>query len=366
MPKTNQSPQLSLVALVRNDAGNLRRLLSWHRELYDEALIVDTGSTDGSVAVARKLGARVTEFGWRDDFSAARNHGLQCARGTWILVLDCDEVLAPEDFPLIRTLCQGPPTGWFFEQRNYCAAQDDPRWRVLTHPSALAPDRCTGYVSNPTCRLFPRREDVFYCGVVHEVPEPSLRRAAIPLAPTSVQIHHYGHLITGDLQKKRTLYGKLLRKKLQQNPHDLKVRREMAVQLLSEGHSTLARRLLVRAVRENPYDAEAQPAHLLLGRLLAAEGRWSAAQEQVETAVRNWPELREGWIQAARLHLQRRQPDRAGRYVRQGRILFPEDGTLRSLEARIASELAEMQEPDARFLDGPPAGSVADGRADAG
>jgi hypothetical protein len=329
---------LSLVALVRDEAENLRRLLSWHRALYDEAVVVDTGSTDDSVAVAQGLGAEVTAFPWRDDFSAARNHGLQQARGDWILVLDCDEVLVPADFPAISALCGGEPTGWCFEQRNYCAAQDDPRWQDLTDRCALAPSQSPGYVSNLTCRLFPRRDDIRYSGIVHEVPEPALRRAGIALKPAALPIHHYGHLPFANLEKKKVLYGALLRKKLQENPQDLRARREMAVQLVVEGQAALAQRLLQRAVRDSPYDAESHPAHLLLSRLLAAAGRWDSAQDHVETAVRRWPALREGWVQAVRLHLQRQQLDRAEQFLRQGRHLFPADATLRTLESRITAE----------------------------
>ena len=66
MPKPHaRSPRLSLVVLVRDDAEDLRRLLTWHRPLVDEAVVVDTGSGDDSLSVALACGARVTRFGWR-------------------------------------------------------------------------------------------------------------------------------------------------------------------------------------------------------------------------------------------------------------------------------------------------------------
>ena len=55
--------------------------------------MVDTGSRDRTKQVARRHGARVADFPWVDDFSAARNHALDLARGEWILVVDCDEQL---------------------------------------------------------------------------------------------------------------------------------------------------------------------------------------------------------------------------------------------------------------------------------
>lgn len=88
-------PNLSLVMIVRDEARNLPRCLSSVRGVADEVVVVDTGSTDDSAAVARGLGARVVERPWDDDFAAARNFAVDQARGRWVLVLDADEALAP-------------------------------------------------------------------------------------------------------------------------------------------------------------------------------------------------------------------------------------------------------------------------------
>ena len=86
---------LSACLIVKNEAAHLPRCLASVRELVDEMVVVDTGSTDETPAIATAYGARVLAFAWRDDFSAARNFGLGQARGEWLLVLDADEALEP-------------------------------------------------------------------------------------------------------------------------------------------------------------------------------------------------------------------------------------------------------------------------------
>ncbi len=336
-------PLISLVAIVRDEAADLRRLLAWHRNLYDEAIVVDTGSRDESVTVAANLGATVHHFSWCDDFSAARNFGLQQASGQWILVLDCDEVIDPADFPAVRALCDVPPTGWVFEQRNYCHEVSDAAWFALSGETSLAPEAASGYIAASTCRLFPARRDIRYQGIVHELPDMAIEAAGIPVNKTRFVVHHYGHLLTHERQNiKKVRYARLLRKKLQLNPQDVKVRYEMAVQLADEGCDDLARRLLQRTISEDPHHPETHRARLLLGRLLIANGTLAAAVTHFEAAVQKWPALREGWVDTARLHRRLGHQRRAAEYAEQGRSLFPADADLQKLARQTQKTLADM------------------------
>lgn len=84
-------PTLSLCLIVRDEEAMLPDLLESVAGLVDETVAVDTGSTDGTVALLEAAGARVLHQAWDDDFSAPRNLGLEAATGDWILVLDADE-----------------------------------------------------------------------------------------------------------------------------------------------------------------------------------------------------------------------------------------------------------------------------------
>lgn len=88
--------------IVKNEAAKLPSCLSSVRDVVDEIVIVDTGSTDRTPKIAREFGARVYEFEWCNDFAVARNQSLKYVNGEWILVLDADEVLTPEVVPNLR------------------------------------------------------------------------------------------------------------------------------------------------------------------------------------------------------------------------------------------------------------------------
>jgi glycosyltransferase involved in cell wall biosynthesis len=77
---------LSAVVLARDEARAIRRCLDSLRDHVDELLVLDTGSVDDTVALARAHGARVEHFAWVDDFAAARNRSLELAAGDWRLV----------------------------------------------------------------------------------------------------------------------------------------------------------------------------------------------------------------------------------------------------------------------------------------
>src|SRR5439155_22091569 len=82
---------VSLCLMVRNEEQKLVACLQSAADLVDEVIVVDTGSMDGTRELATKLGARVVEFPWCDDFAAARNECIRHARGNYIFWMDADE-----------------------------------------------------------------------------------------------------------------------------------------------------------------------------------------------------------------------------------------------------------------------------------
>ena len=90
--------------IVKNEAANLRRSVASIAGAWDELVVVDTGSTDDTVAMARQLGACVLQVPWQDDFAAARNAALDAATGDYILFLDADEYVSADTAPQLRVL----------------------------------------------------------------------------------------------------------------------------------------------------------------------------------------------------------------------------------------------------------------------
>jgi len=89
--------RLSQVMIVKNEEKNIEKALSWAKPIAFEQIVVDTGSTDRTVEMAERLGAKVVHFEWIKDFSAAKNYAIEQATGDWIAFLDADEYYSPED-----------------------------------------------------------------------------------------------------------------------------------------------------------------------------------------------------------------------------------------------------------------------------
>jgi len=90
--------------IVKNEEAVLTRCLESAARWVDEIIIVDTGSTDKTIEIAEKFGAKISHFKWVNDFAAARNFSLEKAMGEWILWLDADDVLPEETGSRLRNL----------------------------------------------------------------------------------------------------------------------------------------------------------------------------------------------------------------------------------------------------------------------
>jgi GT2 family glycosyltransferase/tetratricopeptide (TPR) repeat protein/glycosyltransferase involved in cell wall biosynthesis len=102
------APRVSVCLIARNEERFLPQCLRSVRGLASQIVLVDTGSTDRTIDIAREFGAEVRSFPWGDDFSAARNAALEHATGDWVLIIDADEELRPEQFENLTREIQVP------------------------------------------------------------------------------------------------------------------------------------------------------------------------------------------------------------------------------------------------------------------
>ena len=149
--------------IVKNEEKHLVRCLRSVRDVVDEMIIVDTGSTDKTIDIAKVFGAKVFDFPWTGDFSAARNHSLAQATGDWILILDADEVISSRDFDELKALIRKrtpSPAAYSIVTRNYMNNTSVIGW---TPKDGQYPEEAGGgWVPSAKVRLLPRRKDVFF------------------------------------------------------------------------------------------------------------------------------------------------------------------------------------------------------------
>jgi glycosyltransferase involved in cell wall biosynthesis len=182
--------------IVRNEEHNLAECLSPVAELFDEIVIVDTGSTDATVEIARRFTPHVHSFAWCDDFAAARNESLRHASGEWIFWLDADDRLDEANVARLKRLLSqldDQPRAYMLD--THCTSVES--WeevRLITHP-----------------RLFRRDPRLAWHGRVHEQVSPCPSTLGYELLFSDVQIRHVGYADAAIQQRKLHRDVRLLR-----------------------------------------------------------------------------------------------------------------------------------------------------------
>lgn len=187
---------IALVMIVRNEARCLARCLDSVRAHVDDMLVLDTGSTDDTAAIAARHGARVAHFKWVDDFSAARNAALALVDAPWRLVLDADEWLVSGSGVLAALRTSAPDHVGLINVES--RTRDDSG--VVQHAPSWLP------------RVLPR--GVQYAGRIHEQPQSSLAHRKL-----DVLVGHDGYL-PEQFSVKRGRNRALLAQSLSEQPHD--------------------------------------------------------------------------------------------------------------------------------------------------
>ncbi|HEV8058264.1 MAG TPA: glycosyltransferase [Gemmataceae bacterium] len=169
---------VSLCMIVKNEEHNLPACLESIAGLVDDIVIVDTGSSDATKAVAERYGARVFDFPWVDSFAVARNESLRHAKGDWIFWMDADDRLEESSRPLLKQLFADLRPGVMaFSMKCLCVP--DP-----SHPSPTVVDHI---------RLFPNQPQIRWHYRVHEQILPSVRAAGGNVCFAPIVIRHVGY-----------------------------------------------------------------------------------------------------------------------------------------------------------------------------
>ncbi len=243
-------PTVAAALIVRDEQGFLPGCLAALAGRVDEVVIVDTGSSDDTVALAKGAGARVLHHEWTGDFAAARNQGLNAATADWILYIDADERL--------RLPGPGRLGEWIDGRAVAGHVRFSPR---------------QGYSRYREWRLFRRDDRIRFAGSFHETVIPAIRRVSAetgwPVVQTEVAIDHLGYDHPNPAKLTRNLT--MLRALLDQDPTRVYCWHHLAETLMAldqrEAALGVAQRGLDLAERS---DDEEQQAAASLIRLLVA------------------------------------------------------------------------------------------------
>lgn len=301
--------RVSLSMIVKNEARTLAVCLDSVADLVSEIVVVDTGSDDDTLAVARHFGAKVHPFAWVDDFAAARNESLRHATGEWILWLDGDESVDTDNRARLRALLDGledENAAYLMRQRSLRSSVD-------------------GDAVFSQCRLFRNLPSIRWRYRVHEQIQPAVEASGGMVRATEIFIEHTGY-------DDASIY----RQKLHRNV-----------------------RLLLLEDRERPNDPFTLMnlgwAYKDLGHVAAALGYYGRALERCKPGMSILTKL---YALMVRGHLALGQRQQALAACRAGRNHTPDDVELSFLEAVLLSELGDLSAAEAgfvRLLEKPPA-----------
>lgn len=219
--------RVSVCLIARNEERFLGQCLASIRDLAHQIIVVDTGSTDRTVEIARDHGALVHTFPWSDHFGAARNVSLEYATGDWVLILDADEELPSAQHPALRRMLE---------------ADSVLSWRLPIQDIGHESEGCS-YVP----RLFRNTPGAFFIGRVHEQAFASLEKVRRSWGLSSrlgeAILRHHGY--TPEVTRSRDKVGRnlrLLEKTLREQPGDAALLMNYGLELTRSGQLDAALR----------------------------------------------------------------------------------------------------------------------------
>ena len=195
--------KLSACVITKNEEENIGTWLASMKKIADEMIVVDTGSTDRTVEMAKEAGARVFHHAWQNDFAAAKNAALEKAKGDWILFLDADEHFSPQTLPKVRPLLEK------------VEASPKPIVGVICRLINIDKDQGNRFMGAIfQLRIFRNSRDLRYEGKIHEHIVDVRREEHEMFATPKLVIFHTGYSLH------------LVRKKLERNLDFLRQKEE--------------------------------------------------------------------------------------------------------------------------------------------
>lgn len=225
--------------IVRDSSRTLGACLQSAKPWVDEIIIVDTGSVDDTINIARRYGARIAEFPWCDDFSAARNASVKQATGEWIFWMDSDDTIDPANGQKLRNLVRHshPPANMGFILQVHCPG------------STTAGPYATATVVDHV-KVFRNIPGIEFSGRIHEQVLPAIRRLGGEVTWTDIFVVHSGSDVTPEGRvRKQERDIRILQLELSETPDSTFTLFNVGMTLLDAGHPAEALNALCRSLQ---------------------------------------------------------------------------------------------------------------------
>ncbi len=262
---------VSLCMIVKNEEEHLRDCLDSVHDLVDQIVVIDTGSTDKTIEIAREFGAEVHDFQWCDDFSAARNESIKYAKCKWILWVDADERLRPDTKKSFKKCL-----------RNF------PQPILYTVSIRSITDKGKNYHDSDAHRLFMRHPKIKFEGVIHEQIAFSAKKAGAKELHSGIVLEHLGYDLDEDqLNKKLKRNQPLLEKMIATDANNAYANFWLAQNLSQQGKPRQALKYMDKSLLLNQFSASFRASALnITAQLYTRIDEWQNAVKYAEMSLK--------------------------------------------------------------------------------
>lgn len=287
--------EVSLCMIVKNEEEYLPRCLNSVKDIVDEIIIVDTGSTDRTVEIAKEFDSKVYFFQWNNNFSEARNESLKHATKDWILIIDADEEIYEEDQRLFKILLNSSldeDAIYNFQGVSYSGNSINENNKTIN--------------LNP--RLFKNNIGIHYEGAIHNQLIYSEKNYNVICE--DVKIHHYGYLnerIISTDKRNRNLA--ILKDQFEKNPNDKFVCFNLGNEYAALGDLTKALELYYKAY-EN-FDPNTGYSAMLIIRMVYLNydiGKYDEALTLIDEGTRHYTNCTDLYFLKSEIYKALRKP----------------------------------------------------------
>jgi glycosyltransferase involved in cell wall biosynthesis len=286
----SQRAKVSLTMIVRNEEKNLPHCLKSAKGLFDEIVIVDTGSTDRTKEIAAKFKAKIVDFPWIDDFAAARNVSLAHATGDYAFWLDADDVIDPPERKKLKAIIDRLRTDRPAAYVVRCACDKS--------------DEKIGQTVVDHVRLFPLRENIRWTYRIHEQIVLAVRKAGFPIRWTDLTVRHTGYTDPAVVDRKHERDMKILLAELADKPDDPFVLFNLGSYALERGSWQEGLDYSIRSLsRSAPGDSITRKLFVMIAKAHQMLGDTSKGLKVCGEGLSFFPDDAELWFRKAILHL---------------------------------------------------------------
>lgn len=232
--KSNNNPTLSLCMIVKDEEKHLPMCLDSVKDYVDEIIIVDTGSTDATVEIAKKYNAKIYHHPWENSFSKARNYSLKYATCDWILILDADEEIDKEDAYRLKDVIKDPRES---QTTNRADLIFIPVYSKFNNGKDIS-------IANSE-RLFRNNLGICYEGIVHNT-----LKYAVPTKTEDIKLHHHGYNQDNEqMERKFARTSELLKEQIKIDPGNPVPHHNLAISYLDRNMNDECIREASEAIR---------------------------------------------------------------------------------------------------------------------